>query len=305
MTADQLTIKGQEALQKATQLAQTRGQQAVDSAHLLAAVLKTDESVTGFLLGKTGANVPAIEAQAEALMDAIPKVSGGGNPYPNNDFQTALRSAEAFAKTLGDEYVSLEAVLYGLASGKDKTARTLQDQGATPSNLQAAIDELRKGRKITSPSGEDAFNALNKFAINLNERAEQGKLDPIIGRDEEIRRTLHILSRRKKNNPILIGEPGVGKTAIVEGIAWRIVKSDVPENLKSKKIFALDIAALIAGAKFKGEFEERLKGVIEEVTASQGEVILFIDEISYPHRGRRWPGRHGCGQYPQARACPR
>ncbi len=180
---------------------------------------------------------------------------------------------------MGDEFISLEAVLYGITAGRDKTARLLQDQGATPSNLKAAIDELRKGRKITTQSGEDAFNALNKFAINLNERAEMGKLDPIIGRDEEIRRTLHILSRRKKNNPILIGEPGVGKTAIVEGIAWRIVKSDVPENLKSKKIFALDIAALIAGAKFKGEFEERLKGVIEEVTASEGEVILFIDEI--------------------------
>ena len=279
MTADQLTIKGQEALQKATQLAQSRGQQAVDSAHLLAAVLKTDESVAGFLLGKTGANVPAIERQADELMDVIPKVSGGGNPYPNNDFQAALRSAEAFAKTLGDEYISLEALLYGLAAGKDKTARLLQDQGASAKTLEAAVAELRKGRKITTASGEDAFNALNKFAINLNERAEQGKLDPIIGRDEEIRRTLHILSRRKKNNPILIGEPGVGKTAIVEGIAWRIVKSDVPENLKSKKIFALDIAALIAGAKFKGEFEERLKGVIEEVTASEGEVILFIDEI--------------------------
>ena len=279
MTADNLTIKGQQALQKSTQLAQSRGQQAVDSAHLLQAVLQTDDNVTGFLLGKTGANKAAIDRQLDEILDSLPKVDGGGNPYPNNDFQAALRAGEAFAKTMGDEYVSLEAVLYGIASGRDRTARLLQDQGATPQNLEAAIDELRKGRKITNQSAEDAFNALSKYAVNLNERAELGKLDPIIGRDEEIRRTLHILSRRKKNNPILIGEPGVGKTAIVEGIAWRIVKQDVPENLKSKKIFALDIAALIAGAKFKGEFEERLKGVIEEVTASEGEVILFIDEI--------------------------
>ena len=279
MTADNLTIKGQQALQKSTQLAQSRGQQAVDSAHLLQAVLQTDDNVAGFLLGKAGANKAAIDRQLDEILDSFPKVDGGGNPYPNNDFQAALRAGEAFAKTLGDEYVSLEAVLYGIASGRDRTARVLQDQGATPQNLEAAIEELRKGRKITTQSADEAFNALNKFAVNLNERAELGKLDPIIGRDEEIRRTLHILSRRKKNNPILIGEPGVGKTAIVEGIAWRIVKQDVPENLKSKKIFALDIAALIAGAKFKGEFEERLKGVIEEVTASEGEVILFIDEI--------------------------
>ena len=279
MTQDNLTIKGQQTLQKATQLAQSRGQQAVDTAHLLAAVLRTDESVSGFLLGKTGANLGAINAQLETILDTFPKVEGGSNPYPTPDFKTALDKASAFAKTLGDEYVSLEALLYGIAKGKDKAARLLQDQGASPKALEAAIEELRKGRTVNTQSADDAYNALNKFAVNLNDRAEQGKLDPIIGRDEEIRRTLHILSRRKKNNPILIGEPGVGKTAIVEGIAWRIVKQDVPENLKSKKIFSLDIAALIAGAKFKGEFEERLKGVVQEVTASEGEVILFIDEI--------------------------
>ncbi len=279
MTQDNLTIKGQQTLQKATQLAQSRGQQAVDTAHLLAAVLQTDESVSGFLLGKTGANLGAINAQLETILDTFPKVEGGSNPYPTPDFKTALDKASAFAKTLGDEYVSLEALLYGIAKGKDKAARLLQDQGASPKALEAAIEELRKGRTVNTQSADDAYNALNKFAVNLNDRAEQGKLDPIIGRDEEIRRTLHILSRRKKNNPILIGEPGVGKTAIVEGIAWRIVKQDVPQNLKSKKIFSLDIAALIAGAKFKGEFEERLKGVVQEVTASEGEVILFIDEI--------------------------
>ncbi len=279
MNQDNLTIKAQQVLQSATQLAQQRGQQAVDSAHLLAAVLQTDESVAAFLLGKCGANMSAIQGQLETILSSFPKVEGGSSPYPTADFKAALNNGEAFAKTLGDEYVSLEAILHGIAKGKDKAARLLQDQGATPSNLEAAIAELRKGRKVNTQSADEAYNALNKFAINLNERAEQGKLDPIIGRDEEIRRTLHILSRRKKNNPILIGEPGVGKTAIVEGIAWRIVKQDVPENLKSKKIFALDIAALIAGAKFKGEFEERLKGVVEEVTASEGEVILFIDEI--------------------------
>lgn len=279
MTQDKLTIKSQQTLQKATQLAESRGQQAVDTAHLLAAALQTDESVSGFLLGKAGANVGAISAQLEQILETFPKVDGGSNPYPTPDFKAALSKAEAFAKTLGDEYVSLEALLYGIAKGKDKAARLLQDQGASPKALEAAIGELRKGRTVNTQSADDAYNALNKFAINLNERAEMGKLDPIIGRDEEIRRTLHILSRRKKNNPILIGEPGVGKTAIVEGIAWRIVKQDVPENLKSKKIFSLDIASLIAGAKFKGEFEERLKGVVQEVTASEGEVILFIDEI--------------------------
>ncbi len=279
MNIENLTTKGQEALQKATQLVQARGQQAVDTSHLLVAITQTDESVAGFLLGKTGANTSAVNQQLETILESYPRVEGGANPYPTQDFKNALTAGEAFAKTLGDEFVSLETLLYGIAKGKDRAARLLQDQGATPKQLEAAIAELRKGRKVTSRSSEDAYNALNKFAINLNERAEGGKLDPIIGRDEEIRRTLHILSRRKKNNPILIGEPGVGKTAIVEGIAWRIVKQDVPENLKSKKIFALDIAALIAGAKFKGEFEERLKGVVQEVTASEGEVILFIDEI--------------------------
>jgi len=279
MNQDNLTIKGQQALQKATQLAQSRGQQAVDTAHLLAAIMQTDESVAGFLLGKSGSNVAAIRQQLDTILESYPKVEGGGNPYPTQDFKNALQASEAFAKTLGDQYVSLEALLYGIAKGRDKAAQLLKDQGASPDNLESAIAELRKGRTVDTQSADEAYNALNKFAVNLNERAELGKLDPIIGRDEEIRRTLHILSRRKKNNPILIGEPGVGKTAIVEGIAWRIVKQDVPENLKSKKIFSLDIAALIAGAKFKGEFEERLKGVVEEVTASEGEVILFIDEI--------------------------
>ena len=279
MTQDNLTTKGQQALQTATQLAQSRGQQAVDSAHLLAAIQQVDESVAGFLLGKTGANAATIKRQLDEILNTYPKVDGGSSPYPTSDFKAALNAAETFAKSLGDDFISLEALLYGIAKGKDKAARLLQDQGASPKQLEAAIAELRKGRKVTNQSSEDAYNALNKYAINLNERAEMGKLDPIIGRDEEIRRTLHILSRRKKNNPILIGEPGVGKTAIVEGIAWRIVKQDVPENLKSKKIFSLDISALIAGAKFKGEFEERLKGVVQEVTASEGQVILFIDEI--------------------------
>lgn len=279
MTYDNFTIKAQESILKAQQIAGGLDQQQVDTPHLLRGIMETDENVTKFLLQKMGVNVATIQRKIEDALQTYPKVEGGGKQFLSNDANKALSQAKKKLKDFGDEFISIELMLIGIIEGKDKGAQILKEEGATKDGLKAAIQELRKGRKVTDQSAEDGYNALNKFAINLNERAESGKLDPIIGRDEEIRRVLHILSRRKKNNPILIGEAGVGKTAIVEGIAWRIVKGDVPENLKTKKIFTLDIAALIAGAKYKGEFEERLKGVIKEVTNADGNIILFIDEI--------------------------
>ncbi|MDX2135716.1 MAG: ATP-dependent chaperone ClpB [Saprospiraceae bacterium] len=279
MTFDHFTIKAQEAIEKARQIAAGYEQQNVDTAHLVKAMLETDRSVVDFLLQKTGANAAAFEADIDKLVWDTPRVSGADKQYLTNDANKALSAAEKHLKAFGDSYISLELILLGIADGADKTARLLKDAGATPKALQAAVAELRKGRKITDQTTEHVYNALEKYAINLTAMAEEGKLDPVIGRDEEIRRVLHILSRRKKNNPILIGDPGVGKTAIVEGIAWRIVRQDVPENLASKKIFSLDMAALIAGAKYKGEFEERLKAVVKEVVDSNEQVILFIDEI--------------------------
>lgn len=279
MTYDNFTIKAQESILKAQQIAGGLEQQSVDTPHLLKGMLETDESVTAFLLKKMGVVLPTLKQRLEDEIKTYPKVQGGDKQYLTNDANKALAVAKKILPEFGDEYISIELILLGILKGNDKGARILKELGATEDGLKAAIQELRKGRKVTDQNAEETYNALSKYAINLNDRAENGKLDPIIGRDEEIRRVLHILSRRKKNNPILVGEAGVGKTAIVEGIAWRIVKSDVPENLQSKKIFTLDIAALIAGAKYKGEFEERLKAVIKEVTESNGDIILFIDEI--------------------------
>jgi ATP-dependent Clp protease ATP-binding subunit ClpB len=279
MTYDNFTIKAQESILKAQQIAGGLDQQNVDTPHLLRGILETEENVAAFLFQKMGINMPTLKRELDEAIKTYPKVEGTDKQYLTNDSNQALARAKKVLKEFGDEYISIELILLGILGGKDRGARILKEQGATVAELKAAILELRKGRKVTDQSAEESYNALTKYAIDLNEHAETGKLDPIIGRDEEIRRVLHILSRRKKNNPILIGEPGVGKTAIVEGIAWRIVKQDVPENLRSKKIYTLDVAALIAGAKYKGEFEERLKGVIKEVTTSNGEIILFIDEI--------------------------
>ena len=279
MTYDNFTIKSQEAILKAQQLAGKFEQQMVDTTHLIKGILQVDEHTPQFLLQKAGVNLVTLDNRLTDVIKTYPVVKGTDKQFLTDDANKALSRAKKMLKEFGDEYISIELILLGIVQGKDKGGMLLKELGVTNKSLRAAIEELRKGRKVTDQHTEDSYNALNKFAINLCDRAESGKLDPIIGRDEEIRRVLHILSRRKKNNPIIIGEPGVGKTAIVEGIAWRIVKSDVPENLKSKKIFTLDVSGLIAGAKFKGEFEERLKSVIKEVTGSNGEVILFIDEI--------------------------
>ena len=279
MTYDNFTIKSQECILKAQQIAGGHDQQMVDTPHLIKGILMTDENVPKFLLQKMGVNVPTLQLRLDEAIKTYPKVEGGDKQYLTNDANKALSRAKKMLKEFGDEFISIEMILLALIQGKDKGGTILKELGATQKEMKVAIGELRKGRTVTDQSTDTQYNALAKFAINLNERAESGKLDPIVGRDEEIRRVLHILSRRKKNNPILIGEAGVGKTAIVEGIAWRIVNHDVPENLQSKKLFVLDIAALIAGAKFKGEFEERLKGVIKEVTDSEGEIILFVDEI--------------------------
>jgi ATP-dependent Clp protease ATP-binding subunit ClpB len=279
MTYDNFTIKAQEAILQAQQIAAGYEQQSVDTAHLLKGMLAVDDSVTDFLLKKAGVNMTRFTEEVDKLVWETPKVQHADKQYLTNDANKAVAAAKTLLKDFGDDYISIELLLLGIAKGNDKAARLLREQGATLDTLTAAVKELRKGRKVTDQTSEQTFNALQKYAINLTELAETGKLDPVIGRDEEIRRVLHILSRRKKNNPVIIGDPGVGKTAIVEGIAWRIVRHDVPETLAGKKIFSLDMAALIAGAKYKGEFEERLKAVIKEVVDSNEQVILFIDEI--------------------------
>lgn len=279
MTYDNFTIKSQELILKAQQTAGALDQQSVDTVHLLKALFEVDEQLSEFLFGKMGVNVIQLKKELNSAIEEFPKVEGTDKKYLTNDANQALSRAKKLMTKYGDEFISVELIVIGILQGKDKAAKILKSVGVTEDGLHTAIMELRKGRKVTDQSADDNYNSLKKYAINLNERAENGKLDPIIGRDEEIRRILHILSRRKKNNPILIGDAGVGKTAIVEGIAWRIVKQDVPENLLSKQIFSLDIAALIAGAKYKGEFEERLKAVVREVNESNGEVILFVDEI--------------------------
>ena len=260
------------------QLVTRNNQQAIEPEHLLKAVILTGESVTNFLFQKLGVNIPNLNRVLDRQIESLPKVSGG-EPYLSNDANKVLQKAIDYSSKMGDQYVSLEPIILALFTENSTASRILKDAGVTEKELRQAIEELRKGNKVTSQSAEDTYEALSKYAINLNERARSGKLDPVIGRDEEIRRVLQILSRRTKNNPILIGEPGVGKTAIAEGLAHRIVRGDVPENLKSKQIYSLDMGALIAGAKYKGEFEERLKAVVNEVTKSDGEIILFIDEI--------------------------
>lgn len=278
MTTDNFTIKAQESLQKAQELAQMHQHQALETVHLMKGIIGMDEHLTPFLLKKLDANTARIGDQLDRYMDTLPKVSGG-SPYLSTDCNGALLRASQHAQRAGDEFVSIEHLLLGIVSGSDRTAQILHDSGVTEKTLSLAIKELRKGAKVTSKNAEEGYNALGKYAKNLNQMAQAGKLDPVIGRDDEVRRVLQILSRRTKNNPILIGEPGVGKTAIAEGLAQRIVSGDVPENLKSKTIYSLDMGALIAGAKYKGEFEERLKSVIREINAADGEVILFIDEI--------------------------
>ena len=278
MNMEQLTVKAQEAVQAAVQGVSRRGQQAVEPVHLLCGLFETSDHLIQHLLQKVGANVNGIRSAAESQADSYPKVSGG-ETYVSADTQRVLGEAENAARSMGDKYVSVEHLLLALLEAPRPLGQMLKDAGLRKGELTQAIIEVRKGRKVQEQDAEATFDALGRYAIDLNAQAQSGKLDPVIGRDEEIRRVLQILSRRTKNNPILIGEPGVGKTAIAEGIAYRIVNGDVAENLKSKRIFSLDMGALIAGAKYKGEFEERLKAVVNEVVASEGEIVLFIDEI--------------------------
>ncbi len=278
MNFNNLTIKSQEAVQQAIQIATINGNQAVENGHLLKAILEVDENVTPFILKKLAINQSVFSKTVDAICNSYPKVSGGDVYLSRNTNQT-IANATNYLKDFKDEFISIEHLLLGILASSDSVAQLLKDNGIKENGLKAAILELRKGANVTSQNQEDTYNALNKYAINLNTQARNGKLDPVIGRDEEIRRVLQILSRRTKNNPILVGEPGVGKTAIAEGLAHRIINGDVPDNLKSKQVFSLDMGALIAGAKYKGEFEERLKSVVKEVIASNGDVVLFIDEI--------------------------
>jgi ATP-dependent Clp protease ATP-binding subunit ClpB len=274
------TIKAQEVVQKASEIALGNGQQAIETGHLLQAILSEDENVIDFIAKKVGINLQNTTSAVQAILTTYPKVSGGsGGVYLSNDTAAALAKASSYTKEFGDEFVSVELMLLGLMAGKDQIATLLRDAGFNEKQTKAAINELRKGNSVKDQNAEAKYQSLERYSINLNERARTGKIDPVIGRDDEIRRVLQILSRRTKNNPILLGEPGVGKTAIVEGLAQRIVSGDVPENLKTKTIVSLDMGLLIAGAKYKGEFEERLKAVIKEVTDSDGQIILFIDEI--------------------------
>jgi ATP-dependent Clp protease ATP-binding subunit ClpB len=278
MNFNKFTIKAQEAIQEAVNLVQSKGQQAIEPEHLLAGILKVGENVTNFLFQKLGVNARNIELVLEKQIDSRPKVQGG-EPYLSRECNEVLTRAQEFATKNGDEFVSVEYMIKALLAVKSNVSQILKDAGVTEKELESAINELRNGSKVTSQSSEDTYQSLSKYAKNLVEEARSGKLDPVIGRDEEIRRVLQILSRRTKNNPILIGEPGTGKTAIVEGLAHRILRGDVPENLKDKQLYSLDMGALVAGAKYKGEFEERLKSVVNEVTKSEGRIILFIDEI--------------------------
>lgn len=278
MNINKFTIKSQEAIQHSQQLVQSLGQQQIENEHIFKAIFEVDENVAPFLLKKLNVNVPLLLQILNSQIQNFPKVTGGEIQL-SRSANTALNEAEIIAKKMNDEFVSIEHLILAIFGSKSKVAQILKDQGVTEKGLKAAIDELRKGERVTSASAEETYNSLNKFAKNLNELAKNGKLDPVIGRDEEIRRVLQILTRRTKNNPMLVGEPGVGKTAIAEGLAHRIVAGDVPENLKNKIVFSLDMGALIAGAKYKGEFEERLKSVVKEVIASEGDIVLFIDEI--------------------------
>ena len=278
MNFNNYTIKSQEAIQRAQQIAQGYGHQQIENEHIVKAIFEVDENVLPYILKKLNVNVPLLQQALDKQLESYSKVSGGEIMISREASKT-LNEASIIAQSMKDEYVSIEHILLAIFKSNSKIAQMLKDQGATEKQLKAAIEELRKGDRVTSQSQEDTYNSLNKYAKNLNQLARDGKLDPVIGRDEEIRRVLQILSRRTKNNPILVGEPGTGKTAIAEGLAHRIIDGDIPENLKEKQIFALDMGALIAGAKYKGEFEERLKAVVKEVTTSEGDIVLFIDEI--------------------------
>jgi ATP-dependent Clp protease ATP-binding subunit ClpB len=278
MNFSNYTIKARESVEKAFNIASSKGQQAIECAHLLKGIMSEAESITDFLFGKMGVNIIQVTRDIDKLIDSYPKVSGA-DTYLSSSLSQALRKAEEHATKMKDRFITAEHLLAGILETDDRASGILKDHGASMKALKSAVDELRKGAKVESQTSDDTFNSLNRYAINLNERARAGKLDPVIGRDDEIRRILQILERRTKNNPLLIGEPGVGKTAIAEGIAHRIVRGDVPEDLKSKVIYSLDMGALIAGAKYKGEFEERLKSVVNEVIGSNGDIVLFIDEI--------------------------
>ena len=278
MNFNNFTIKSQEAVQKAVEITSANGQQAIEPVHLLKGVVDVGESLVNYIFQKLGVNVNLLKTAVDREIASLPKVSGG-EPYLSREANAVLQKASDYSSKMGDQFVALESILMALLQTKSSASSFMKDAGINEKELGAAIDELRKGQSVKDASAEDTYNALSKYAINLNERASTGKLDPVIGRDDEIRRVLQILSRRTKNNPILIGEPGTGKTAIAEGLAHRIVRGDVPENLKSKQIYSLDMGALVAGAKYKGEFEERLKAVVNEVTQAEGEIILFIDEI--------------------------
>jgi ATP-dependent Clp protease ATP-binding subunit ClpB len=278
MNLNNFTLKAQESVQQAFNIADAKGQQAVECAHLLHGVISQAESIINWLFGKIGISSASVLKDLEKLIDIYPRVSGG-ETYLSSGAAEALRKANDHASKMQDKFVTTEHILMGIIDTSDKASQILKDYGVTMKDLKSAVSELRKGATVENPTSEETFNSLNRYAINLNERARTGKLDPVIGRDEEIRRILQILSRRTKNNPVMIGEPGVGKTAIAEGIAHRITRGDVPQDLKSKTIYSLDMGALIAGAKYKGEFEERLKSVVNEVIASNGEIVLFIDEI--------------------------
>lgn len=278
MNLNNFTLKAQESVQQAINIAAGKGQQAVECGHILKGVMNESESITGFLFGKMGVSMPSLSKEIDALIDSYPKVSGAES-YISSTASEAFRKAGDHASKMKDKYVSPEHLLMGILDTSDKTAQIMKDHGVNVKDLKAAVAELRKGAKVESQTADETFDSLNRYAINLNERARSGKLDPVIGRDDEIRRILQILTRRTKNNPLLIGEPGVGKTAIAEGLAHRIIRGDVPEDIKTKTIYSLDMGALIAGAKYKGEFEERLKSVVNEVIGSNGDIVLFIDEI--------------------------
>ncbi len=303
MNLNNFTIKAQEAIQKASEIASGNQQQAIETAHILKALLLVDENVIGYLLKKLNVNVSRLQTVLDAQIESFSKVAGG-EVYLSSSANSALQKTQAYLKEFKDEFVSVEHILLGVLAAGDKVSSILKDAGVNEKDLKKAIIELRGNSRVTDANAEATYNALNKYARNLNEYAESGKLDPVIGRDEEIRRVIQILSRRTKNNPILIGEPGVGKTAIAEGIAFRIIKGDVPESLKTKTVYSLDMGALIAGAKYKGEFEERLKAVVKEVTQSDGEIVLFIDEIHTlvgAGGGRR---SNGCCKHSKTCSCP-
>jgi ATP-dependent Clp protease ATP-binding subunit ClpB len=278
MNFDNFTIRSQEAIQQAFMIARDHQQQAVETGHLLKSLIISEDNIASHLLGKAGVNTTDLERVLDRIIESYSRVTGG-EQYISSDVNRALQKAQDISKSMKDQFISLEHILLGLLSAGDQVSKLMKDFGINEKDLLASINDLRKDSKVDSPTAEDIYNALNRYAVNLNDQARKGKLDPVIGRDEEIRRVLQILSRRTKNNPILIGEPGVGKTAIAEGLAYRIISGDVPENLKSRQVFSLDMGALIAGAKYKGEFEERLKAVIKEVIAAEGEIVLFIDEI--------------------------